>query len=290
MTKILIALGVISVAFIAGCSGGSTARTTPVTGMVADGYLQNALVFLDKDGDYQLDGDEPSTTTDANGAYTLNVSPEDVGNYPIVAVAIKDQTIDKDTGTAVSSSYVLCTPAAGVSGTVSNFISPMSTLIREKLEANPGMTLAEAVAQLRNQLDMPVGMNMLGDYMAGGTAGQFTTQYQAMHRVAQQMAGLMADQAGLVMNGNGAYPARYRGMVGQINQELPQLAANAGQGPNSTFMNSMRSQMQTSLGGIATTSGFGNYSAMFRNMTSHQYFWNYSGGQMRPRSGMMGGR
>jgi NADH:ubiquinone oxidoreductase subunit 2 (subunit N) len=58
---------------------------------------------------------------------------------------------------------------------------------------------------------------------------------------------------------------------------------------SSTFMNSMMSQMQTSLGGIPVSSGFMNYSGMFRNMTSHQYFWNYSGGRMTPGTGMMGG-
>lgn len=79
--KKLSALMLLGALFIAGCSGsGSTpTSTTQLKGNVADGYLENALVFLDKDGDYQLDEGEPSTTTDANGAYTLNVAPEEVG-------------------------------------------------------------------------------------------------------------------------------------------------------------------------------------------------------------------
>ncbi|TWJ14071.1 hypothetical protein [Geobacter argillaceus] len=290
MKKIIAAIGLMSAAAIAGCGGSgssSTAQTAPVSGVVADGYLQNALVFLDKNGNYQLDAGEPNTTTDQNGGYTLNIDPADVGKYPIVAVAIKGQTIDRDTGSAVSSSYLLSTPAAGVSGTVSNFISPMSTLIMEKLQANPGMTLADAMAQLRNQLNMPAGMDMLGNYVAGAGPGQsFVAQYQTMHQVAQQMAGLMGSQSGLVMSGNNANMARFRSMMGQINQNLPQIASNAGQ-VNSTFMNSMMNQMQTTLTGIPVSSGLRNFSSLFRNMTSHQYFWNYSSGQMRPRSGMM---
>ena len=289
MKRIIAAIGLMSAAAIAGCggSGSSTAQTAPVSGVVADGYLRNALVFLDKNGNYQLDAGEPNKTTDQNGGYTLNVDPADVGKYPIVAVAIKDQTIDKDTGTAVSSSYLLCTPAAGVSGTISNFISPMSTVIMEKLQANPGMTLADAMTQLRNQLNMPAGMDMLGNYVAGAGAGQFMTQYQTMHQVAQQMAGLMGSQSGLVMSGNNANMARFRSMMGQINQNLPQIASNAVQ-VNSAFMNSMMSQMQTSLTGIPVSSGFRNFSSMFRNMTSHQYFWNYSGSKWQPTGGMMG--
>ncbi|MBT0664261.1 hypothetical protein KI809_08095 [Geobacter pelophilus] len=276
MRKIIGVLGLLSVAFMAGCgSSGSSAPATQVSGAVADGYLQNAQVFLDKNGNYQLDAGEPSTMTDANGAYTLSIDPADVGKYPIVAVAIKDQTIDKDTGLAVPNSYVLCTPAAGVSGTVSNFISPMSTLLREKLEANPGMTLAEAMTQLRNQLNMPVGMNMTGDYVAGSMAGQYQQQYQEMHQVAQQMAGLMGAESGLVMNGNNVNMGRFRSMMGQINQNMPQITDNVGQGlgMSSTFMNSMKTQMQTTLGGMPAASGF----------------MNYSGGRMTPGTGMMSG-
>ncbi|ACM19210.1 lipoprotein, putative [Geotalea daltonii FRC-32] len=292
MKKICAILVATSMGLIAACGGSSSVEGTPVAGVVADGYLQNALVFMDKNSNYQLDSGEPSATTDATGAYTLTIAPEDVGKYPIVAIAVAGQTIDQDNpGVTIDKTYVLCTPGAGVSGTVSNFISPISTLLREKLEANPGMTLAEATTQLRNQLGMPVGMNILGDYVAGARAGQYQTNYQAMHQVARQMAGLMASQSGLVMNGTtSANGTRFRGMMGQINENLPQISDNAsrGFGMNSDFMISMQSQMQTQLAGIPTTS-FRNFSSAFRNMTSYNYFWNYSGGRMQPMSGSMGG-
>ena len=93
---------------IAGCGGGGSTTAAPatlaITGKVADGYLANATVFLDKNGNYQLDPGEPFTTSDQNGAYVLNVAPDDVGKYPIVAIATKGQTVDKDTGSAVASS------------------------------------------------------------------------------------------------------------------------------------------------------------------------------------------
>lgn len=286
-----IALALVGLAFITGCGGSGTGTTVPtaVTGVVADGYLENALVFLDRNKNYQLDDGEPSATTDERGAYTLTISESEVGMYPIVAIAIKDQTIDQDTGLPVSDTYVLCLPEANVSGMLSNFISPISTLLREKLIANPDMTLAEAVAQLRNQLNMPVGMNILGDYVEGSLEGEYRQQYQSMHRVARQMAGLMADQAPLVMNEQRAYADRFRTMMGEMNRNLSQVADNAvnGEPMNSTVMNQIRTQMQERLGGMPITGGFGNYSAMFRNQTSHSYFWNYSGGRMRP-SGQMG--
>lgn len=284
-----IALALMGMAFITGCGSSGTSSPTAVSGVVADGYLENALVFFDKNKNYQLDEGEPFATTDEHGAYTLTVSAEEIGLYPIVAIAIKDQTIDQDTGLPVDGTYVLCLPEASVSGIVSNFISPMSTLLREKLVANPDMTLSEAVIQLRNQLNMPLGMNILGNYVEGSLDGEYQQQYQAMHRVAQQMAGLMADQAPLVMNEQRVYAERFRNMMGEMNQNLSLIATNAASGDpmNSTVMNQIRAQMQERVEGVPVTGGFANYSGMFRNHTSHSYFWNYSGGRMRP-SGQMG--
>lgn len=285
-----IALALLALASFTGCGGSGTGTTSPtaVTGVVADGYLQNALVFLDKNKNYQLDNGEPSATTDEHGAYTLTIPESDVGLYPIVALAIKDQTIDNDTGLPVSNTYVLCLPEASVSGIVSNFISPMSTLLREKLIANPDMTLAEAVTQLRNQLNMPAGMNIMGNYVEGAREGEYRQQYQSMHEVARQMAGLMADQAPLVMNEQRAYSDRYRSMMGEMNLSLSRIADNVadGDGTNSTLMNQLRTQMHTRIQGVPVTGGFANYSAMFRNQTSHSYFWNYSGGRMHASGGM----
>lgn len=288
----------LAVGLIAGCGSGgstpaaSTSASAALSGKVADGYLAGATVFLDKNGNYQLDAGEPSTMTDANGAYTLNIDPADMGKYPIMAMAIKGQTIDKDTNQTVANSYMLSMPASALSGTVnSNFISPMSTLIREKMAANPGMTLTDAMAQLRNQMNMPAGIDMMADYVAGAQSGANAAQYQTMHTTAQQMAGLMAGQSGLVMNSNGANMNRYRSMMGTINSNMSAIAANAmnGQGMNSTFMANMMNTMQTQLGIMPMSGGFTNYSGMFRNMTSNRYFWNTTNGTTTPTTPMTGG-
>lgn len=292
--NLITAAALLTVGLIAGCGGsgtGSNLSTTSVSGKVADGYLVNASVFLDKNGNYQMDVGEPSTTTDANGTYTLNVDPADMGKYPIVAMAIKGQTIDKDTNQSVPNSYMLSMPAATMSGTVSsNFISPMSTLIREKMAANPTMTLTDAMTQLRNQMNLPAGIDMMADYMAGSQSGVNMAQYQTMHTTAQQMAGLMAGQAALVMNGSSVNSNRYRGMMATINGNMSAIAANVSnnQGMNSTFMTGMMSQMQAQLGAMPMGGGFSNYSGMFRNMTSHSSFWSNTGTPMTPMSsGMM---
>lgn len=293
MKKQLITLAAaFSAALIAGCGGGGSPAAATIGGSVADGYLAGAIVFLDRNGNYQLDAGEPSTTTNANGAYTLNVDPADLGRSPVVAIAVKGQTIDKDTGMTVSGGYMLSMPAAAVSGTMNgNFVSPMSTLVREKLAANPGMTMTEATTQLRNQMNLSPGIDMMADYVAGSTAGPNAAQYVTMHAAAREMAALMAGQAPLVMNanGSGADPGRYRGMMATINGNMPGITANvmAGQGMTSPFMTAMMGQMRTQLSTMPVSGGFGNYSAMFRNMTGHGSFWSYGGTPMSPMSGGM---
>lgn len=203
---------------------------------------------------------------------------------------IQGQTIDTDTNLAVTNSYMLSMPALAVSGAVnSNFISPMSTLIREKMAANTGMTLTDAMTQLRNQMNLPAGMDVMGDYMSGSLSGTNAAQYQAMHAIARQMAALMADQASLVMNSTGANMNRYKSMMATINSNMPGIAANVidGQNMGSTFMTGMMSQLQTQLGAMPISGGFTNYSAMFRNMTSHGSFWSNTGTPMTPMNGGM---
>lgn len=290
--KITAVIVVLLAGIIAGCgsSGSNRAPTTSISGKVADGYLVGATVFLDKNGNYKLDAGEPSTTTDANGAYTLNVDPADVGRYPIVAMAIKGATIDKDTNQAVPNSYMLSMPASAVSGKVSsNFISPMSTLIREKIAANSGMTMSDAMTQLRNQMNMPVGIDMMSDYVAGSQSGTNADQYKTMHATAQQMAGLMAGQSALVMNGSEVSVDRFRTMMATINSNMPSIVTNAvnGLGMNSAFMTSMMTNMQTRLGAMPVSGGFTNFTGMFRNMTGHSRFWTNTGTPMTPMSGGM---
>ncbi len=284
-SKISAVTAILVAGIIAGCGGsGSSTPASSISGKVADGYLNRAEVFLDKNNNYQWDAGEPKTTTGTGGAYTLMVPTADAANYSIVVRVIAGTTVDEDTNTPVASSYVMSAPAGAA-----DFISPMSSLIREKMAANPGMTMADAMTQLRNQLNMATGINMLGNYVAGSQGGANSAQYQAMHATAQQMAGLMAGQETLIINGSGVYVNRYRSMMGTINTNMPSINTNAMNGldMNSSVMTSMRNQMQSQLAAIPMSGGFMNFSGMFRNMTSHQYFWNYSGGGMRPRSGMM---
>ena len=261
MRKLILVAGLLAIGIIAGCgSSGTNTPTTTISGKVADGYLAGATVFLDKNGNYQLDSGEASATTDLNGGYTLMVDPADVGKYPIVAIAIKGVTIDKDTGTAVQNSYILSMPASATSGTVSsNFISPMSSQLREMMETGKYATMQQAMSDLGAKIGMPAGTDMLTDYMAANNA--------TMHIAAQNMASLMGSQMPQVLGASGSTTTvdvnRYRGMMGTIFSNISSV-----KGPNSqSGMSNLMGTMTTSLSNMPMMSAgqpFLNMSATFR--------------------------
>ncbi|MDD2541518.1 MAG: fibronectin type III domain-containing protein [Desulfuromonadaceae bacterium] len=264
--QMLAVLTIVSAGLVAGCGGSGTnsptaatgSSTSSVTGKVADGYLVNATVFMDKNGNYQLDPGEPSAITDQNGAYAMTVDAADVGKYPIVAIATKGMTIDKDTGLAIPNSYVLSMPATAVSGAVSgsNFISPMSSQLREMMETGKYATMQEAMSDLSTKLGMPAGTNMLTDYMVSNNT--------AMHTAAQNMASLMGSQMSQVLSTSGTSTTvdvnRYRGMMGTIFSNISSIT-----GPNAqSAMSSLMSSMTTNLTNITVGQPFRNMSTAFR--------------------------
>jgi hypothetical protein len=255
----------LSVGLIAGCGGGGStqATSTSVSGAVADGYLAGATVFLDKNGNYMWDEGEPKTVTDANGAYTLTVDPADVGKYPIVALALKGVTTDSDTGLLLNS-YLLSMPKESVSGTVSsNFISPMSTQIRE-LMATGKYTKDQAMDQMRTQLKLPAGTDMLADYMINpGSANS-----QAMHSAAQNMASLMGSQMSQVLSSSGSTPTvdvnRYRGMMGAIFSNMSTIKGPGSSTDTKTAMTNLMGTMTANLPSIVQGQPYRNMSSFFK--------------------------
>lgn len=210
-----------TVASMAGCDGTTTTAgvgsggtgTVQVAGLVADGYLEKASVFLDKNGNYQLDTGEPNTTTDEHGGYKLHLDPADVGTHPIVALVIKGVTIDKDTNQPVANSYILSMHKDSVSGSVNNnFISPVTSQFREIMETGLYATTQQAMEALRTKMGLVPGTDVLSDYIATGNT--------TMHTAAQNMATLMGNQMDQVFVTNGSTTIvdvnRYRATMGMI--------------------------------------------------------------------------
>jgi len=243
-------------------AGVGTGGTGTVSGKVADGYLVNASVFLDRNGNYQLDAGEQSTTTDVNGAYKLNVDPADVGKYPIVAHVIKGVTIDKDINQTVPNSYVLSMSKDNVSSSVgNNFISPISSQVREMMETGNYTTLQQAADVLRTKMGLTAGTDMMANYIAANNT--------AMHTAAQNMSTLMGNQMGQVMGMNGSTITvdvnRYRSMMGTIFSNMSTVMGTNSQTSMSTLNNTMTT-MLSNMPPMIAGQPYRNMSSAYRGM------------------------
>jgi hypothetical protein len=205
------ALSLVAMAVLAGCGSSSKTPTptptpapsptpaptpTSIALKVADGYLQSAFVFLDVNTNNIHDTDEPSGKTDNNGAVTLDTSditgPE---NYPIVVIATKAETKDKDTGTFIAKDFSLSAPAG------SQTVNPITTLIQTKIVKAKSegtiLKLADAIVAVATELGLTGATpeQMLGDYMLDKETNAFSSKIHALARSIVQL--LPADAADL---------------------------------------------------------------------------------------------
>jgi len=108
-------LSLIATIFIMGCS--STDDTTDnndvnttFSGVVSDGYIKNAKVCLDLNLNGSCDTNEPSTTTDINGKFNLDVTTADVNSTyfniaPIISVGGINTITNETANTLIAPRY-----------------------------------------------------------------------------------------------------------------------------------------------------------------------------------------
>ncbi|WP_321277118.1 DUF5011 domain-containing protein [Thiomicrorhabdus indica] len=173
------------------CGGGSASEETAsekdtitLNGQVADGYLAYARVCLDLNSDRVCGVDEPTTQTDSSGSFSLTVIPEEASAVVLVEV-IQGQTIDLDDGRTVSKSYSLTAPAG------STFVSPLTTLVQQQMEANPSLSYE----QVKKRVDDILGVDASVDYIEA-KAIDATGVYNQAHKIAQVIAEILADNVG----------------------------------------------------------------------------------------------
>ena len=169
MTKVKtigLSLAVITALGFSGCgsssdddSNNNSSSNKTVSGKVADGYLDKAKVCLDKNENGKCDTDEPSTLS-VNGDYNLSVKTTDVGKYPIL-VEVTTSTIDLDDGNFITKPYTLTAPKDST-----EFISPITTLIKGKIAQNPALTTTQALQIISKDLNLTSSdTELLADYV-----------------------------------------------------------------------------------------------------------------------------
>ncbi|MCK5793870.1 MAG: hypothetical protein KAH12_04145, partial [Anaerolineales bacterium] len=167
-------------------SGGSVVITT-LAGTVADGYLIDARVFLDRNGNRIYDNGEPMTQSAAGGAYTLEVNPGEGSLYPIVVQVIAGQTIDVDTGVPITNGYLL----ESLPGRW-KFVSPLTTLVSLECSKNPSLSEQQAEIEVRNRLGIVDSISLFSDYIVPANIDEsLIVEYDRTHRAAQVAANIM---------------------------------------------------------------------------------------------------
>ncbi len=235
----LFALTALASALLAACGGGGGggSSTSSLSGTVADGYLKGATVCLDINTNGACDSSEPSTTTTDGGKYTLSeLTAGDENKYPVL-VLVPATAVDSDnpTGT-VGKPYFLSAPA-GKGG----FVSPLTTLIQQKVAAGASMDAAEgAVKALLGITDTSV--SLFSDYIAAkGSATQAEASTAGRYARAHAAAGVVATslQAGFGALGSETNAkAVHKVLLAQAEDALTVQKATSADTANPTFTNS----------------------------------------------------
>ena len=191
--------------------GVNYSEPAPYQGRVIDGYLKNARVWLDVNGDGKytaesftveldngnfavIEGGEPMAMSGQDGAFSLDLAalqlspqegrPLDPRDYPLFAAAIPGTTVEQtEVGDqAIAVGYVL-SANPGVRN-----VTPLTTLARYQtaLELMPGGDLGESLA----------GINVTADYIRGQDDRAHAYARALVKFMTQQVASSMSNRAG----------------------------------------------------------------------------------------------
>jgi VCBS repeat-containing protein len=137
--------------FSAGLVGCSTSpKTGTATGTAIKGLLEGAEVFIDVNGDgvWTSGVDSAKSITNASGEYSINSSLK--GDLVVVT---NSSTIDKSSG-QILDGITLSAPEGY------NVVSVATTITNDLMDANIGMTEAQAQAQVKTLLGLSAGIDV----------------------------------------------------------------------------------------------------------------------------------
>ncbi|MEE9333729.1 MAG: hypothetical protein V3U65_06525 [Granulosicoccaceae bacterium] len=187
--------------FTVACGGGSSSNTPEageanaagtteqiITGRVADGYLQGAVVCIDINENGHCNPDEPQVESGEGGSYALGIPANGVGK-PVIA-EVPATAIDEDTGMPFGKELVLSTP-----GDRPQFVSPITTLVHQELKNNPNLNTEDAAAAVLETLGLPgeEDSTLFTDYIVSSNDvdEQKSEKFKFLHQTARVVASMM---------------------------------------------------------------------------------------------------
>lgn len=183
-----------SALLLSACGGGggdSSSASTPTTptqqvsGKAIDGYLVGATVCLDLNDNGVCDPGEPSTTTQADGSYSLPVSGTITGKKLLVVVTPSTKDLSRP-GYTFPASFTLSTL---LSDTTNQHVTPLTSMVTAQMEAGLSRTAAE-----QNVTALLGGtVNLNADYIAGQDAATSALASKVVDKITTFAANGQAD-------------------------------------------------------------------------------------------------
>ena len=125
-------------------------------GFVIDGYISGATIFLDANKNGIKDSNEPSTTTDFNGAYQLDIPLETFDKNKNGKIDADEGNLvafgGTDTATGLPLEMPLSAPADA------NVVTLLTSLVTDLMAG--GMTQSEAESKVKSTLSIPAGVDL----------------------------------------------------------------------------------------------------------------------------------
>ena len=215
-----VALILVTIMTLAGCGGGGgEAETNTISpgpnpaetlleGRAADGYLVNATVFLDRNGNKLPDANEPQSRTGGGGSFSLAVLPGEGSLFPVVIQVVPGQTYDEDVVAPIIYGYILEAPIGRHA-----FISPLTTLVKQELDKNAILKVDDAEILVRTRFGLDDTISLWGDYVISSRAAVGGEPWARAHQTARILAelnGLLLEEFRLNLGGTisaADYPA-----------------------------------------------------------------------------------
>lgn len=194
-----------------------------VSGKVIDGYIKDAIVFADLNGDGIRNTSESSTTTDA------------LGNFVLPGVTGFGQLIVSG-GIDIATGHAMAGRMSAPPG--STVVNPLTTLI-DKIMQNSAMTAEDATAKVLASLGLPAGIDLLhfdpiNETLRTDTGKTATDKALAIHAAVVTVS-ILINQTAALLNGAGilaqeneAIDLTYEALAASLtrNTGLTDLSAN----------------------------------------------------------------
>jgi len=166
-------------------SPGPTTDST-VSGVVVDGYLDGAKIFLDCNNNLEQDYNEVAVDwTDENGNYSLSL-PDNASQCAVVALGIANQTYEHfDNGTSKMLRNNLT--MVSVDNGSYRVVSPFTSLHWYYMN-NDNMTFEKARQRVKQELGLPSGNAVFEDFVA---RARDNSSYQNMVQASLRMGEYM---------------------------------------------------------------------------------------------------